>query len=310
MAEKNHAPIAIFAFNRPKHLRQTIESLRQCRGFEFSPVLIFVDGPRNAEDEKSVQATRQVAAQYLGPRVKHRFAKFNRGLAASIIRGVGEVLSSFDRVIILEDDLVVGAGFLEFLNRGLTFYQTNNQVYQISGYMPEVPELRKREEALLLPWTTTWGWATWSRAWRAFDPKASGWQELYHQDETRRQFNLNGNYDYASMLGKQMNGCLDSWGIRWYWSVFRAKGLCCFPPQTLVHNTGRDGSGTHERRRFFLKNPKPDPKNSIFFQPPRHAKTEAEVWLSVQKAVGKANFNLIKKAAAAARALFSKAGRI
>ena len=36
---------------------------------------------------------------------------------------------------------------------------------QISGHMFDVPELRAREEGFFLPITTSWGWATWKRAW-------------------------------------------------------------------------------------------------------------------------------------------------
>jgi len=52
-------------------------------------------------------------------------------------------------------------------------------------------------------------------------------------------------YDYAAMLEAQMAGRRDIWGIRWYWSVFCQNGLSLFPPQSLVRNTGQDGSGTH-----------------------------------------------------------------
>jgi hypothetical protein len=50
------------------------------------------------------------------------------------------------------------------------------------------------------------------------------------------------------MLEKQIKGKIDSWGIRWYLSVFLQGGLTLYPVQTLVQNIGFDGSGTHCRR--------------------------------------------------------------
>ena len=44
-----------------------------------------------------------------------------------------------------------------------------------------------------------------------------------------------------------MNGEIDSWAIRWYYTVFAHDGLALFPPRTLVVNMGFDGSGTHDR---------------------------------------------------------------
>lgn len=42
-----------------------------------------------------------------------------------------------------------------------------------------------------------------------------------------------------------MSGKLDSWGIRWSWSVFRNNGLTLMPPRSLVRNIGFDGTATH-----------------------------------------------------------------
>jgi hypothetical protein len=52
------------------------------------------------------------------------------------------------------------------------------------------------------------------------------------------------------MLQRQMKGNLDSWGIRWYWSVFKNNGLTVFPPSTLIENKGMDGFGSHGRGIF------------------------------------------------------------
>ena len=96
--------------------------------------------------------------------------------------------------------------------------------------------------------TTTWGWATWARAWEAYDPAATGWEQLQQDRPLRRRFDLDGAYPYTWLMKRQQRGQSDSWGIRWYWSVFQAQGLSVFPPRTLVSNTGQDGSGTHGAR--------------------------------------------------------------
>jgi hypothetical protein len=112
--------------------------------------------------------------------------------------------------------------------------------------MFDVPSLADSQEALFLPMTTSWGWATWKRAWDQFDPSASGWRERLVGADARR-FDLGGRYDYRRMLERQMNGRVDSWAIRWYYSVFAKGGLVLYPPRTLVVNGGFDGTGTHSR---------------------------------------------------------------
>jgi len=88
---------------------------------------------------------------------------------------------------------------------------------------------------------SSWGWATWKRAWDQFDPSASGWRERLVGAEAKR-FDLGGRYDYSGMLGRQMNGHIDSWAIRWYYTVFARNGLALYHPRrwsTTKALTGR-----------------------------------------------------------------------
>ena len=47
------------------------------------------------------------------------------------------------------------------------------------------------------------------------------------------------------MLKAQRKGKVDSWGIRWYLSVFMIGGLILYPVRSLVENIGFDDTGTH-----------------------------------------------------------------
>jgi hypothetical protein len=248
------APIAIFAYRRPDHLRNMLQSLLRCEGFAGSPVFVFCDGPRSDAERADVEATRAVARELLGEEAEYHFSATNRGLSASVIAGVSDVLTRFDRVIVIEDDLLLSPGFLSYMNNGLMVYADNARLFQVSGYTFGIPGLASVGMSSFLPFTTSWGWATWRRAWHHFDSLAEGWQRLQDEPDLRRRFNLDGAYDYATMLERQMQGRCDSWAIRWYWSVFSAGGLVLYPPTTLVMNEGMDGSGVHGRgllRRYW-----------------------------------------------------------
>ncbi|MBK7901054.1 MAG: glycosyltransferase [Betaproteobacteria bacterium] len=239
------APIAVFCYRRPEHLRNTLQSLMQCSGFSQSRVFVFGDGPKSDADRADVLATREVARDILGDAAEYRFSEINRGLSASIIAGIEEVLTEHDRVIVVEDDLVLNPRFLRYMNSALDAYAGENCVFQVSGYLFNSPGDPGADRAFFLPFTTSWGWATWRRAWACFDSSARGWQRLKTDSDLRRRFNLGGAYDYSTMLERQMEGKRDSWAIRWYWSVFSVNGLVLFPPASLVRNEGMDGSGTH-----------------------------------------------------------------
>lgn len=283
------APVALFIFNRPEHLRRTIESLKRCDGFTESPIVVFGDGARGEYDISAVEATRHIAQGLLGDRAEYRLSDSNKGLANSIIDGVELLLARHGRVIVVEDDLLLAPSFLRFLNEGLDHYADDERVYQVSGHMFEVRDFVQRREALLLPMTTTWGWATWARAWQYFDPTATGWESLGQDHALRKRFNLNGSYDYTQMLQWQMSRQRQSWGIRWYWSVFMRGGLSCFPPRSLVANMGMDGTGTHGSGFFRSFKIGTLPMGSLPFIAPRDELFEPEAWTSVCGTVWRQN---------------------
>jgi hypothetical protein len=169
----------------------------------------------------------------------------NVGLANSIIGAVTELTERHGRVIVVEDDLVLQPSALKWLNAGLDAFADDDSVMQISAYQYRVPEFAGRQDGSFQHFATTWGWGTWRRAWRKFDPLATGWEAVRDNPETRRAFDADGVYPFSDMLLKQMDGKIDSWGIRWSWSMFRNQGLTLMPPRSLVRNTGMDASGTH-----------------------------------------------------------------
>lgn len=245
-----NAPIAIFCFNRPEHLRKCLTALSKCDGFAETPIVVFGDGPRRPEDTEKVEAAQAVARELLNDQASYFFSAINKGLARSIIDGVSQVVEEYGRVIVLEDDLDFAPNFITYMNEALHRYAEDANVFHVAGYAYDAPELVDSGRAGLLPFISSWGWGTWKRAWVQLDQTASGWASIRQDGALRRRFNLGDVYDFATMLERQMAGKIDSWAIRWYWTVFNKNGLCLFPPSTLVHNNGFDGSGSHGRGIF------------------------------------------------------------
>jgi hypothetical protein len=238
------APIVLFVYNRPEHTTRTLEALQQNALASQSDLTIYSDGPKRPEHEDAVAQVRKAIRNTVGFRsVKIVERSNNLGLANSIISGVTDACESSGKVIVLEDDLLVAPQFLTFLNRGLDRYEDDDRVFQISGYM--FPGCIGKGEATFLPLISTWGWATWRRAWKYFDPNLLGLESIRNDAKLRYRFDINGTYDYFTMAEQQQLGALDSWGIKWYLSVFLQNGLTLFPNVSLTQNIGIDGSGTH-----------------------------------------------------------------
>jgi hypothetical protein len=239
------APIALFVYKRADHTLRTLEALAECDHAQDSCLTIFSDGPKKPEDEPMVAAVREVirSRTWCGE-VEIVERESNRGLANSVMAGVTRLCKEHDRVIVLEDDLVVSTHFLDYMNTALDRYADEPRVMQISGYMFDA-ELNIQPDAFFMPFTTSWGWATWKRAWDHLDPDMRAWGKIAADPRLKRRFDLDGTYENSTIADLQTKGLLDSWAVRWYLSVFDMGGLTLYPTQSMVLNIGMDGSGTH-----------------------------------------------------------------
>lgn len=244
MSDADAAPVAIFAYRRPEHLRRAVLSLAANPQAAATDLHVFCDGPKGQGDEADVRAVRELARGFEGFRsVSLVEQERNRGLAESIIAGVTELLEAHDRVIVVEDDLVLSPYFLAFMNQALERYSDEARVASVHGYV--FPVRHALPESFFLKGAECWGWATWRRAWRRFNPDAADLLRQIRERGLEHEFDLDGSYAYTAMLENHLRGKVDSWAICWRASCYLADMLTLYPGRSLVQNRGLDGTGTH-----------------------------------------------------------------
>jgi GT2 family glycosyltransferase len=163
------APVALFAYRRPEHLRVTVESLRANPEARDTHLTVFCDAARTAEQEDAVAAVRAYADTITGfASVTVVKRESNLGLARSIIDGVTRLTEAHGRVIVVEDDLLLSPHFLRYMNDAMALYEGDAQVASIHGYCYPVAE--PLPETFFLRGADCWGWGTWHRAWSRFEP--------------------------------------------------------------------------------------------------------------------------------------------
>jgi putative methyltransferase (TIGR04325 family) len=237
------APITLFTYNRPRHARQTIESLAKNELASESEIFIFSDGGKNDEDWNKVQEVRRYLKAISGFKKIEIFEnEYNKGLANSIIDGVTKIVNKYGRIIVLEDDMITSQYFLRYMNDALGMYENDDAVACIAGYVYPIENL---PETFFIKGGDCWGWATWENSWSLFE--ADG-KKLLNELESRHledEFDVHSSYQYTQMLMDQINGKNNSWAIRWYASLFLKDKLCLHPQKSFVRNIGCDASGVH-----------------------------------------------------------------
>ena len=239
------APIAIFAFNRPQHLLNLFLTLIKNDQVYLQKVYVFVDGPRTSADKLKINEVCETASEFSKyfDTMEIIRRKKNLGSANNIVEGVSNTLDKFPTVIVLEDDLILGKYFLQYMNDALVRYELNPLVYHISGFS-EFNNENDYVEAYFSRGMNCWGWATWKHNWHFLERNVDIHLGNFSKADVKR-LNFDGSTDFFSQLTENKIGVLRSWAIFWYASIFHNGGLCLNPTKALAINKGNDGSGEH-----------------------------------------------------------------
>ncbi len=238
------APIVLFVYNRLWHTQQTVEALKKNELAKESELFIFSDAPKGKDDNEKVKEVRnfiKTINDFKHVTIVEREENF--GLAKSIITGVIEIVNRYDRIIVLEDDMISSPYFLRFMNDALEFYNDEEKVISIHGYI--YPVKAQLPEAFFLRGADCWGWATWKRGWNLFEQDGKKLLYELRKCNLKMEFDVNGSCDLMGMLEGQVIGKNDSWAIRWHASAFLGNKLTLYPGKALVSNIGFDGTGRH-----------------------------------------------------------------
>jgi len=244
------APIVFFAYNRPGHTRQVLESLHRNKLADESSLWIYVDGPKPGASPETLAAIAEVKKVVREKKwckeVTIIEAEVNKGLVKSTTEGVTKMVNEFGKVIVMEDDNLVSAGFLTFMNDALDFYKDNPRVMHISAYTrPELAPAEVKEPTFFFYHTTTWGWGTWKRAWDKFTPDAMAVREAVKKKGNIKKLNMDGTFEFYWGLHAVAKSNMTSWNTIWHSIVFLNDGLVLYPKRSLVSNIGHDGTGTN-----------------------------------------------------------------
>lgn len=240
-------PVLLLIFNRPDTTRRTFDVIRAAQ-----PRYLFVaaDGPRSDKptDVERCRAARSVVEQVDWPcTVQTLFRTENRGCG----RGPAEAITwFFDQVeegIILEDDCVPDPSFFPYCQTLLEKYRHDEQVYMITGTNALRKWGNQKSSYFFSYMAHSLGWASWRRAWRAFDYEMSGWSTASGQLKVKNTLSRQSyfNHYYTEFTKYQAVKPDDVWDFQWAFARWVNGGKTVVPSVNLIKNIGFNADATH-----------------------------------------------------------------
>ena len=238
-------PVAIFIHSRPLETGLVMNSVAK---YQPEKLYVIADGPRHdypGEAEACHEARELFAQVGWDCDIQRRFRSENLGSGASVKEGLDWVFSIEDSLIILEDDTVPNPMFFELCEELLPKYAEDPRIGMISGsrVVQEPSPYRSSYTFSRVP--ITWGWASWSRAWKGLDWDME-WREL-RELKTLKKISLNRKHFYywRWVLALLDSKEVDAWDWQWNLSLAIAQQYTVVPSVNLVENIGFGARATH-----------------------------------------------------------------
>lgn len=253
MSSQVVTPLVLIAFNRPALLRQQLGIVRK---FFTGPIYVVIDGPRAnrlGECEKVEEVVELVKAMKNEYELYINRSSKNLGCYGRIKSGLDWVFSQVERAIILEDDCMPSPQFFDFVAQMLECYADDRRIYSISGTNLFSESASTNENYFFSRYPNSWGWATWSRAWRNFINSQQEWKLIRSSNDFESLFSKKRSFLYwRKYFDLTYSGKIDSWFYRWMLSCWMQNALAIYPPHNLIANLGDDEDATNTRNYRLL----------------------------------------------------------
>ena len=247
----SYAPIIIFVYNRADHFIETYNALVACKEAKESELFIFSDGAKNDAGKDKVNEVRVAVAAIKDAgdfkSVTVTESPVNKGLAASVIAGVTQVINKYGKAIVVEDDCKVSPFFLGYMNQALDYYESNKKIGSIAGYTPMIDLPADYSKDVFAAYRScSWTWATWKDRWEDVDWELKDMKDFYNSPNLISRLNANGS-DRFMRLYRQTKGNGSSWSVRFGAHLVKNNLLTVYPRYSYNSNIGCDESGVHSK---------------------------------------------------------------
>ncbi len=226
-----YALVAV-GYNRVAEMQRLLKSICNAKlGNIQTDLVISLDYSDKQEELKKI--SEQVDWNH-GSRIVRAFSE-RQGLKKHILQ-CGDLTEKYDAVIVLEDDLVVAEGFMQYVSAAVEAYEDNDEIAGISLYTHQTNPGNGRffeaqfngYDAFLMQYAQSWGQCWTRKMWRGFKK----WYELQGEELTADEKFP----DYVASWNKQ------SW-LKYYTKYTVEEGKYHVYP---YHSLTTNGSGIGE----------------------------------------------------------------
>lgn len=263
-------PILLIIFNRAEITRKSMEAIRKVRPKQL---FLAADGPRSSKpgEDLKCRQTREMALSMVDwdCKVETLFRDHNLGCGLGPVSGMDWFFGEVEEGIVLEDDCMPNESFFWFCQEILEKYRDDERIMLVSGMNRMEKWNDARYDYFFSYYGSTWGWASWRRAWKYNDFQMKLWGDPLVQQMILDLVGIEQYRVVSKDFQKTFEGYdekLSVWDYQWNFARLVNHGLAIVPSKNMITNVGFGDDATHTTEANEMSN---IPKHEMQF-PLRH----------------------------------------
>ena len=266
--------VLFLVFNRLETTKKVFHEISQAKP---PRLYIAADAARDNEinEIKKVQEVRDYIMQNINweCEIKTLFRDQNLGCKYAVTKAISWFFENEEQGIILEDDCLPSQSFFWYCEELLSKYKDDSSIYLVSGETHDSEFLGTEEDYGFCKYPLLWGWASWRRAWRNYDPEMQDWPTNRNNLIPSISNHKPTLHFWETTFDKMYKREIDTWDYQFAYLLLNNSGKCIFPKCNLFTNIGFGVDATRtlnpeseaaNRKRFEINIPlkhSPNPKS-------------------------------------------------
>ena len=240
-------PILLISWQRPE---QTLMVLKKIQKVKPIKVYLACDGVNlKIKNNKKVNKTREILNNFINwnCEIKKLYSDKNLGCKLGVSQAISWFFSNEEEGIILEDDCIPHVDFLYFSSVLLEKYRNDERIWSISAHNQQEGAKHGVGSYYFSRYAHCWGWATWRRCWKEYDPYIRRWPEIKTNKIINNVFDNKRQYKFWEEIFDNIYyySKPDTWDYQWSYTCFLNSGLTIIPNINLINNVGFNNEATH-----------------------------------------------------------------
>ena len=133
------------------------------------------------------------------------------------------MLKKFNKVIVIEDDLLLSKFFLDYMNLCLKNYKDEKRIWHINGW--SYPFMKNSKNDInFLGSMNCWGWGTWKNRW-SFLTLNEKYLISNFSNKNIHNFNISSSMNHFEQILRNQKKTLSSWAVFWHATIFKNNGI-------------------------------------------------------------------------------------